>query len=548
MKQTKILLLFALLCLQAMQNVYAYDFEVDGYRYTVITSSTAEFAGVNPNYEGEVIIPEYVSYSGKQLSVNTIGEYAFQSYKAPFLRIPEHITKIKNSAFYEALIDSLHFENSDNSIDLYNTINRGPAMSYSKIGSVYIGREINRTDYNSNANGPFYCSSVKKVYFGKTCDLASELFQNCGKLEKVIVKGGSYIRYIGNDCFSYCHQLKTIVLKNGLETISYRAFLGCESLDSIYIPSTVTTIRSNAFSEANNIRTVVSASDSPVAIDKTAFPGIVYLSATLYVPTGTKTKYETTDGWKEFVNIREIGKENSLTLMAYCNKGGSLNINGQTICNQILSIDVSQNQSITIAITPDEGYHIKSVTLNGKDVKDDLYNNTYTIAQIKEDVDFRVYFARTATYLSLKQPSGSMDVVVKEGESQTVRIVPESGYTIHSVTFNGADVTSQLSADNVFVTPEIRDNSVLYVAYENGDNPPVNHAKYLTIKHSENGAVKQKITLGRSYTYKISPVSGQKLIALYFNGVDVTSEIKDSKFTTPVLNDNATLEVEFEAR
>lgn len=547
MKQKKILFTLAFLCLQTTQSLFAYDLEVDGLRYTIITSSTAEFAGVNPDYEGEVIIPEYVSYSGKQLSVNTIGEYAFQFYNAPFLRIPEHITKIKNAAFYEAQIDSLHFENSDNSIDLSNTINRGPSLSYSNLGSVYIGRKINRTDYNSNAKGPFYCSSVKKVYLGKTCELASKLFQSCGKLEKVIVKEGSYITYIGDDCFSYCHQLKTIDLKNGLETISYRAFLGCESLDSIYFPSTVTAIRSNAFSEAKNIKTVVSASVSPVAIAETAFPGIVYMSATLYVPTGTKTKYETTEGWKEFVNIREIGQEESFSLNAYCNKGGSLNINGQTISNQVLSVGVSRNQSITISITPDDGYYIKSVTLNGRDVKDDLYNNTYTIAQIKEDIDFRVEFAKVATFLSLKQPTGSMDIVVKEGESQTIRLIPESGYAIHSVTYNGKDVTNQLAEDNTFVTPEITDNSVLYVIYENGDNPPVSHAKYLTIKHSENGVVKQKITLGRSYTYKISPVSGQKLTALYFNGVDVSSEIKGGKYTTPVLNDNATLEVEFEA-
>ena len=92
------------------------------------------------------------------------------------------------------------------------------------------------------------------------------------------------------------------------------------------------------------------------------------------------------------------------------------------------------------------------------------------------------------------------------------------------------------------------DNAVLYVTYENGDNPPIDQAKYLSIKHSENGTVKQKITLGRSYTYKITPVNGQKLSALYFNGVDITSEIKGNKFTTPVLNDNATLKVEFKAK
>ena len=180
-------ILFALGVIMSM-SCFAYDFEIDGYRYTVITSSTAEFAGVNPDYEGEVVIPEHVLYSGKQLSVDAIGEYAFQSYKSSFLRIPQHITLIKNSAFYDAQIDSLHFDNSDNPISLQNTINRGPSMSYSQLGSVYIGRQIIRTDYNSNADGPFYCSGVKKVYIGNTCSLVQELFQNCSYLYEEYIK------------------------------------------------------------------------------------------------------------------------------------------------------------------------------------------------------------------------------------------------------------------------------------------------------------------------------------------------------------------------
>ncbi len=299
----KAILLFAMLLIMVGAN--AYDFEIDGYRYTVITSSTAEFAGVNPNYEGEVVIPEYVTYSGKQLSVNTIGEGAFQSYKSSFLRIPQHITLIKNSAFYNAQIDSLHFENSDNYISLQNTINRGPSMSYSKLGSVYIGRQINRTDYNSNADGPFYNSYVKNVYIGKTCSFVQELFQNCTYLEKVIVKEGSYIESISSECFRNCYRLKYVNLKYGLSFISSLAFYQCTSLDSIYIPSSVTTISSNAFSEAKNIKKVVSVSNAPVSIGETAFPGIVYLSSTLYVPIGTKSKYETTTGWNEFANIVE---------------------------------------------------------------------------------------------------------------------------------------------------------------------------------------------------------------------------------------------------
>jgi len=289
----------------------AYDFEVDGYRYTVITSSTAEFSGVNPNFEGEVVIPEFVLYSGKQLSVNVIGEGAFESYKSSFLRIPSHIEKIENAAFYKAQIDSLHFEYSEKPIKLANTINRGPSMSYSMLGSVYIGRQINRTDYNSNADGPFYMSNVKKVYIGKTCGLAQELFQNCSQLESVIVSEGAVITSISSECFRNCSKLMHIDLKKGLTSIGSLAFYQCTSLDSIYIPSTVKTISSNAFSEAKNIKKVVSASEDPISIDGTAFPGIVYLSSTLYVPSGTKSKYEITQGWKEFANIVEDGQKTS---------------------------------------------------------------------------------------------------------------------------------------------------------------------------------------------------------------------------------------------
>jgi hypothetical protein len=44
-----------------------------------------------------------------------------------------------------------------------------------------------------------------------------------------------------------------------------------------------------------------------VAFSEYAFDSEVYEMATLYVPAGTKTLYEATDGWKQFLNIEEIG-------------------------------------------------------------------------------------------------------------------------------------------------------------------------------------------------------------------------------------------------
>ena len=478
MKQVKFLFVLAHLCLWSMQIAYAYDFEIDGYRYTVITSSTAEFAGVSPDYEGEVIIPEYVIYSGRQLSVNTIGEMAFQSYKSSFLRIPKHITLIKNSAFYYAQIDSLHFENCDNYISLQNTINRGPSMYHSQLGAVYIGREINRTDYNSNAKGPFWCSTVKKIYIEKTCGLGPELFLDCNHLEKVIVKNGSYIRNIWVECFRNCSQLNYIQLKEGLTKISSLAFYQCTSLDSIYIPSTITSIESNAFSGATNIKKVVSASDDPVPIEETAFPGIVYLSSVLYVPTGTKSKYETTTGWKEFLNIKEDGQLSSFILTISGNAGGKIAYGGQVVSGGTGRISVSRNQSVTLTITPDEGYEIQSVTLNGNDVTNDLYDNTYTIAQIKENYDFVVTFAVSPMYVAIQYADGGcVKHQVEKGKTYNYLIAPADGWQIHSVSFNGNDVTAELSSKNVFTTPAITSNSTLNVTFEKGTSGIVGQAE-----------------------------------------------------------------------
>lgn len=462
-------LLLAICCILTSALSYAYDFEVDGYRYTVITSSTAEFSGVAPNYEGEVIIPEFVSYSGKQLSVSTIGEYAFKSYKASFLRIPRHITNIENAAFYDAQIDSLHFEDCENSISLQNTINRGPSMSYSILGSVYIGREINRTDYNSNANGPFYCSSVKKVYIGKTCSLCQELFQSCSSLEQVILKEGAYVSSISSECFRNCSKLKSIDLKKGLTSISSLAFYNCTSLDSIYIPSTVTSINSNAFSGATGIKTVVSASDSPNAISETSFPGIVYLTSTLYVPLGLKAKYETTSGWKEFANIVETDNLPSdnyfYTLNLSVSTGGCISVDNNTYTNQHEIISIKEGDDLKFTIKANDGYYLKSFIVNGEDKTKEITNNSLIISSIKQNTTIDVTFKALSAYLTIKSAdNGSIAQEIEKGKAYSFVITPNEGWDIESVSFNGENVTSQLEY-NRYTTPAISSDSELNIVY-----------------------------------------------------------------------------------
>lgn len=577
------------LFLQTMQSTFAYDFELDGFYYNItsLQNLTVELThNGEGSYEGDIVVPEVVTYSGRNYTVTRLGDNAFAncgavtSIRIPHtvttigafvfwycsnlraLTIPNSVTEIgKSSAcsdygrqcFYGCKnLEIIVFEEGSSQTLLLHPnvwqVANSSTFANCRLKKLYIGRNLDclHRDYADYCNPFYYQTSLKEVKFGKDIDnIISRMFQGCLTLEEIDIPGN--ISIINANAFEDCTMLKKISLDEGITKIGPYAFKNCESIEEIIFPSTISVISEEAFLNCKGITKVLCQNEVPANLSENAFPALVYLNATLYVPKESIMAYKKAEGWKNFENIRTIEETAGYILSVSCNQGGRVYFLNKTVFNNTEDQEVKENQNVILSIIPDDGYYINSVTLNGRDIKDDLYNNTYTIAQIKENIDFRVEFAKVATYLSLKQPTGSMDIVVKEGESQTIRLVPESGYTIHSVTYNGKDVTNQLSEDNSFVTPVITDNSVLYVTYENGENPPVNHDKYLTIKHSENGDVKQKITPGRSYTYKISPVSGQKLAALYFNGVDVTSEIKGGKFTTPVLNDNATLEIEFEA-
>ena len=69
--------------------------------------------------------------------------------------------------------------------------------------------------------------------------------------------------------------------------------------------------------------------------------------------------------------------------------------------------------------------------------------------------------------LSIQQSAnGAVSTQVEKGSVQTFAIQAESGWKIHSVTFNDADVTSELDATNHYTTPTITENSTLFVTFE----------------------------------------------------------------------------------
>ena len=100
----KFALFLAILC--SFTTTYAYDFEVDGIYYNIISTNTVEVTYKDNNYasyNGDVIIPSTVPRNTKTYTVTAIGDSAFYfgytSFDLHSVTIPESVTAIGEGAF-----------------------------------------------------------------------------------------------------------------------------------------------------------------------------------------------------------------------------------------------------------------------------------------------------------------------------------------------------------------------------------------------------------------------------------------------------------------
>lgn len=170
------------------------------------------------------------------------------------------------------------------------------------------------------------CSALKSINLGNTIKTIGEsAFKDCTGLTSITIpesvtsieKSAFYnccfltsitipnsVKVIGNSAFAYCQSAEFVVIGNSVETIGNQAFYGINNMSLAYIiiPASVKSIGSKAFNWCfpKEIRSFI---QEPFAVDMGVSAPV------LYVPLGTKAKYEATDGWKNFENIVEMGLE-----------------------------------------------------------------------------------------------------------------------------------------------------------------------------------------------------------------------------------------------
>ena len=276
----KHLLLFAMILLPLVAS--AHDIEVqnaDGvtFYYNYINNGTeleVTFLGntydsYSDVYQGNVAIPEEVTYMNRTRKVTSIGDFAFYRCSGlTSITIPNSVTSIGDYAFFDCFkLTSVTIPNS------VTIIGESAFWSCSGLTSITIPNSV-----TSIGRYAFeYCSGLKKV-------IVKDIAAWCG------------IKFDG----SYSNPL------------TYAKHLYSDEdteITNLVIPNSVTSIGSQAF-DGVDFPTVVSLIENPFMITgKTSgsrtFTQNTFNNATLYVPKGTIDKYKATDGWKDFLFIEE---------------------------------------------------------------------------------------------------------------------------------------------------------------------------------------------------------------------------------------------------
>lgn len=350
------------------------DLEINGIYYYFTSDSTVcvTFKDENYNsYSGDIVIPESVSYNGKDYIVNAIDEKAFYNCSGlTSVIIPNTITAISNYAFNGCsgltgidipnsitLIGNYAFRNCTGllNVSIPDSVSSIGAYSFygcSGLSSLTIGKsvtsigndafnscnnlkELTWNAINCPSNGNMSTSNIEQVTIGLEVVVLPNYFVSGSKISKVTIPNS--VTWIGFSAFSGCSGLTSIEIPNSVTSIGYSVFENCSSLTNIELSNSITTINPMTFYGCSKLKSI-NIPDSVKTIGYLAFKNCSSLMS-VNIPSSV-----TTIGFNAFL---------------YCN----------VLSKVIISNLISWNNIIFEDATANPLYYSHHLFLNGQEIK-----------------------------------------------------------------------------------------------------------------------------------------------------------------------------------
>ena len=231
-------------------------------------------------------------------SLTSIGDYAFSRCSGlTSITLPSGLTSIGGSAFNGC--DKLQPSMTDDNGVKYLGSEQNPYLV------LWDGTAITSSSYTVNLDCRIicyaafsYCSNLTSITLPEgLTSIGDYAFYDCTGLTRITLPEG--LTSIGRYAFSGCDVLTSITIPEGLTSIGDRAFENCDGLTSITLPSSLTSIGDYAFNRCSKLTEVIIDSE------------YVYTSATSTLMWGGLLENATTV--KVLTSLVEEGENSYIT-------------------------------------------------------------------------------------------------------------------------------------------------------------------------------------------------------------------------------------------
>lgn len=210
-------------------------------------------------------------------SLKKIQQYAFSETAITTLSIPDNLEELGNMAFSFAKLQNVSFPNTNIDFDFYG----GQFSTNTDLTQMYLGEGMTKIPNHF-------------------------LYLDTALVEVNIPHS---VKQIGDEAFNYCWSLKSLELPLGVESLGKCALGDMTALEQLVLPASVKTLGQSCCENMTALKRLYSAApEPPVCVNDLVFASDFDPAnpPTVYIPKGTKEKYENATGWKYFTNFVEI--------------------------------------------------------------------------------------------------------------------------------------------------------------------------------------------------------------------------------------------------
>lgn len=376
--------------------------------------------------------------------------------------VPDGVKNLRSNSFYECkTIEGIDYNNVE-------FIGEYSMYRCSNLKTVKMGDSVQSVDANAFA----YCSSITTITETAALkNIGANAFTNCSKVRFIFLPNAELI---GEYAFNNCSAITRVVLGSNLKTVMNYAFTGSKALTQAYFLGNIPeTYGANVFRNAHASFTVYYDGEnvSSWAPDgETTFDGRPLVGTTFHrvqhldvngrtlldqvvadglaaiVPEALEREGHPFIGWSQdassvtedmVITAEYEGISGTVTISASAGEGGSITPEGNT--------NVTYEGDVTFKITPDEGYRVADVIVDGESVG---AVSGYTFENVTEPHSIEAVFELKTYSVKFLDWDGWLlsEQTIEHGKDADAPRTPErTGYTFTGWDAQYTNVTSDLT-------------------------------------------------------------------------------------------------------